>query len=218
MHLAMLVLLIAGALGLARSTLRGASAAIDAAIIVLGSGLIGGILIAIPYASAPGVGDLWRSVRVAYVFRDVVVLALAIHLATAVRWNRSVKWLLTALFGLVAYDVLFRLGRIHGEWLAGTSVDLVWLLFSVGIGAAALSRTMREFDTPIAANVRDGAPLRIGLVAVLALMPSAVLLLGLFQEPPWYQPLHRHFRDAHPDPGAGADRRRRAAATQTGRR
>jgi diguanylate cyclase (GGDEF)-like protein len=188
MHLAMLVLLVAGALGLARSTLRGASAAIDAAIIVLGSGLIGGILIAIPYASAPGVGDLWRSVRVAYVFRDVVVLALAIHLATAVRWNRSVKWLLTALFGLVAYDVLFRLGRIHGEWLDGTSFDLVWLLFTVGIGAAALTRTMRAFDTPIAANVRDGAPLRIGLVAVLALMPSAVLLLGLFQEPPWYQP------------------------------
>ena len=72
--------------------------------------------------------------------------------------------------------------------MAGTSVDLVWLLFTVGIGAAALTRTMREFDTPIAANVRDGAPLRIGLVAVLALMPSAVLLLGLFQEPPWYQP------------------------------
>ena len=76
LHLAMLVLLIAGALGLARSTLRGASAAIDAAIIVLGSGLIGGILIAIPYANVPGVGDLWRSVRVAYVFRDVVVLAI----------------------------------------------------------------------------------------------------------------------------------------------
>src|SRR5258708_21427824 len=114
LDLAMLVLLIAGALGLVRSTLRGASAAIDAAIIVLGSGLIGGILIAIPYANEPGVGDLWRSVRVPYVFRDVVVLALAIHLATPVRWHRSVKWLLAALFGLVAYDVLFRLGRIHG--------------------------------------------------------------------------------------------------------
>jgi len=189
MHLTMLVLLIAGALGLARSTLRGASAAIDAAIIVLGAGLIGGILIAIPFANLPGVGDLWRAVRVAYVFRDVVVLAVGIHLATAVRWNRSVKWLLAAIFGLVAYDVLFRLGRIHGEWLAGTSVDLMWLLFSVGIGAAALTRTMVDVDTPAAANVRDGAPLRIGLVATLALMPSAVLLLGLFQEPPSYQPL-----------------------------
>jgi diguanylate cyclase (GGDEF)-like protein len=189
LHLLMLALLVAGALGLARSTLRGASTAIDAAIIVLGAGLIGGILIAIPYAGAPGVGDLWRTVRVGYVFRDVLVLALAIHLATAIRWNRSVRWLLAALFGLVAYDVLFRLGRIHGEWLAGSSIDLVWLLFSVGIGAAALSRTMVAVDTPISANVRGGAPLRIGLVAVLALLPSAVLLLGLFQEPPWYQPL-----------------------------
>jgi diguanylate cyclase (GGDEF)-like protein/PAS domain S-box-containing protein len=189
MHLVMLVLLMTGALGLARSTLRGASTAIDAAIIVLGAGLIGGVLIAIPYASTPGVGDLWRTVRVGYVFRDVLVLAVAIHLATAVRWNRSVKWLLAALVGLVAYDVLFRLGRIHGEWLAGTSVDLVWLLFSVGIGAAALTRTMRTFDTPISTDGREAAPLRIGLVTVLALMPSAVLLLGLFQEPPWYQPV-----------------------------
>ena len=189
MHLAMLILLIAGALGLVRSTLRGASAAIDAAIIVLGAGLIGGILIAIPYANVPGVGDLWRAVRVAYVFRDVVVIAIAFHLATAVRWNRSVRWVLAGLFGLVAYDVVFRLARIHGEWMAGTSIDVLWLLFSVAIGAVALSRTMVEFDTPTAANVRDGAPLRIGLVVVLALMPSAVLLLGLFQEPPWYQPL-----------------------------
>jgi diguanylate cyclase (GGDEF)-like protein/PAS domain S-box-containing protein len=189
LHLIMLVLLMTGALGLARSTLRGASTAIDAAIIVLGASLIGGILIAIPYASTPGVSDLWRTVRVGYVFRDVLVLALAIHLATAIRWNRSVKWFLASLLGLVAYDVLFRLGRIHGEWLAGTSVDLVWLLFSVGIGAAALTRTMVMFDTPLSVNVRDGAPLRIGLVAVLALMPSAVLLLGLFQKPPWYQPL-----------------------------
>jgi diguanylate cyclase (GGDEF)-like protein len=189
MQLTALAALIVGALGLARSTLRGASAAIDAAIIVLGSGLIGGILIAIPYANVTGVGDLWRAVRVAFVFRDVVVLAIAIHLATAVRWNRSVNWLLAALSGFVAYDVLFRLGRIHGEWLAGTSIDLLWLLFAIGIGAAALSRTMVAVDTPTAANVREGAPLRIGLVATLALMPSAVLLLGLFQEPPWYQPL-----------------------------
>jgi diguanylate cyclase (GGDEF)-like protein/PAS domain S-box-containing protein len=189
MHVVMFVLLMTGALGLARSTLHGASTAIDAAIIVLGAGLLGGILIAIPYANTPGVGDLWRTVRVGYVFRDVLVLAVAIHVATAVRWNRSVKWLLAALVGLVAYDVLFRLGRIHGEWLAGTSIDLVWLLFSVGVGAAALTRTMLMFDTPISANGREAAPLRIGLVTVLALMPSAVLLLGLFQEPPWYQPV-----------------------------
>jgi diguanylate cyclase (GGDEF)-like protein/PAS domain S-box-containing protein len=189
MHLAMLILLIAGALGLVRSTLRGASAAIDAAIIVLGAGLIGGILIAIPYANVAGVGDLWGAVRVAYVFRDVVVIAIAFHVATAVRWNRSVRWVLTGLFGLVVYDVLFRVAQMHGHWLAGTAIDVGWLLFSVAIGAAALSRSMVELDIPTAENVRDGAPLRIGLVVVLALMPSAVLLLGLFQEPPWYQPL-----------------------------
>lgn len=57
MDLAMLVLLTAGALGLARSTLRRASAAIDAAIIVLGSGLIGGrtiMLIAVRHAAGDG--------------------------------------------------------------------------------------------------------------------------------------------------------------------
>jgi diguanylate cyclase (GGDEF)-like protein/PAS domain S-box-containing protein len=188
MHLAMLGLLAVGTMALAPSTLHGASATIDLAIIVLGAGLLAGVLIAIPYASRPGGGDLWRAARIGYVFRDVLVLAVIIHIATSVRWSRSVAWLLAGLSGLVVYDVLLRLGRLHGESLTGTAVDLLWLLFFVGIAFAALSRSMVTFDTPTA-HPGEVAPMRIGLVAVAALIPSAVLLIELLQQPPWYQPL-----------------------------
>jgi diguanylate cyclase (GGDEF)-like protein len=189
LQLVMMVALTAGLLTLVRSTLRGASAAIDSAIIVLGTGLLGAVLIAIPYASTPGGNDLWSTVRVAYVARDVLILAAGIHIATAVRLTRSVVWMLAGLLGLLVYDVLFRVGRIHGEWLGGTAIDIGWLLFFAAVGAAALTPSMRTFDTPVARHSRDGSPIRIGLVVTLALMPSVVLLIGLFRDPPWYQPL-----------------------------
>ncbi|HEY7177235.1 MAG TPA: sensor domain-containing diguanylate cyclase, partial [Micromonosporaceae bacterium] len=188
LHVLTLLLLVTGGLWLASSTLRSVSAAIDIAIILLGAGLLAGVLIAVPYADRPGLGDLWRTVRIGYVFRDVLVLALVIHLATAVRWSRSLAWLVMGLSGLVVYDVLFRLGRIRGESVAGTPIDLVWMLFFAGVAFAALSRSMATFDTP-AATGSQLPPLRVALVAVAALIPSGVLLLGLLQRPPWYQPL-----------------------------
>jgi diguanylate cyclase (GGDEF)-like protein/PAS domain S-box-containing protein len=62
------------------------------------------------------------------------------------------------------------------------------MLFFVGIAFAALSRSMATLDTPAAARGQL-PPLRVALVAVAALIPSGVLLLGLLQRPPWYQPL-----------------------------
>ncbi|HKE63156.1 MAG TPA: EAL domain-containing protein [Micromonosporaceae bacterium] len=188
MNLVVIVLLASGALRLARSTLRGAPAAIDAAIILLGAGLLAGVLIAIPDAGGPGVGDLWRTVRVGFVFRDVLLLAIVVHLATALRWSRSLAFLMVGLSSLVGYDVLVRVGRMRGDWWQGTAFDLLWMVFYIGVAAAALTRSMTTVGTP-ANDTRQVASVRIGLVAVLALIPSGVLMLGLFQRPPWYQPL-----------------------------
>ena len=126
--------LAAGALGLARSTLRGASTAIDAAMIILGSGLIAGVLIAIPYANV-GVGDAMSAARVGYVVRDVLVFAVAIHVAAAVRWSPSVVLFVTGVLGFVVYDVLLRVGRIQGQRWTGTAIDVPWLVFSPGSAA-----------------------------------------------------------------------------------
>jgi diguanylate cyclase (GGDEF)-like protein/PAS domain S-box-containing protein len=189
LNLGVLVFLAVGALGLVRSTLRGASAAIDAAIVILGSGLIAGVVIAIPYATVPEVGAVRGAIRSGYALRDVLVLAVAIYLATAVRWSYSLALFLTGFGGFLVYDVAFRVGRLHDERWTGTAISVPWSVFFAGVGGAALVASMTRFDTPLSAHRRDASPLRLGVVAVLALIPSAVLLLGLFREDPWYQPL-----------------------------
>jgi predicted signal transduction protein with EAL and GGDEF domain len=94
----------------------------------------------------------------------------------------------------MVYDLLFRLGRIRGEWLSGTVIDIGWLWLYAAVGAAALVPSMTRFDTPalageqIAANGQAPRS-RMGLVATAALMPSAVLFIGSFDTPPWFEPL-----------------------------
>jgi diguanylate cyclase (GGDEF)-like protein/PAS domain S-box-containing protein len=189
LHLVMLVCLVVGMLGLARLRAHGAPAVIDAAVIVLGAGLLASILIAIPYASTPGIGSLWGGVRVAYVLRDVLILAVAVHFATAVRWSVSVLLTLLGVLSLLVYDVLFRIGRIHGEYLLHTPIDLGWLLFFIALGAAALVPSMAVQAAPRSLNGSASTSLRLGLVAFAAVLPSAVLLAESFGLPPWYQPL-----------------------------
>jgi diguanylate cyclase (GGDEF)-like protein/PAS domain S-box-containing protein len=179
------VLLIAATAGLARSTFRGVSAAIDCAIIVLGAGLIGGIAIALPYASAAT--GVVGTVRVLYVLRDVLIFAIVIHLATALRWTWSVAALLGGLLGFVTYDSLFRLARAHGERLSGTATDLGLIAFFLLIGVAALPPSMKWLNTPLSRDGRDASPVRLGLVVILALMPSVVHLRILFREPSPYE-------------------------------
>ena len=188
LHLLALLLLSGGVLGLARSHLRGVSAIIDTAIIFVGAGLVYTVLIAIPYAGAPGIGTLWASARVAYVARDVWMAALAVYVGIAVRRNTSVLLLQTGLLSLVLYDVLFRLGRIRGEWLTGTPIDIGRLLFFIAIGAAALVPSMVNFDRErwLTVDARPGARVRVGLVLTAAAMPSVVLVAELFEPPHSY--------------------------------
>jgi diguanylate cyclase (GGDEF)-like protein/PAS domain S-box-containing protein len=187
LHLAMLVCLVGGLLGLARWRAQGIPALVDTAIILLGSGLLASILIAIPYASAPGIGSLWAGVRVAYVLRDVLVLGVAVHFVTAVRWSVSVLLTWLGVLSLVVYDVLFR--RILGDYLFYTPIDLIWLLFFAAVGAAALVPSMAALGTPRSTSGSAGTSLRLGLVALTVFLPSGVLIAELFRLPPWYQPL-----------------------------
>ncbi|HZD97289.1 MAG TPA: hypothetical protein VE132_03900, partial [Micromonosporaceae bacterium] len=181
----MFVLLVAAMVGLARSTFRGVSAAIDGAIIVLGAGLIGAIAIALPYANATT--GVVGTVRVLYVLRDVLIFAIVVHLATALRWTWSVAALLGGLLAFVTFDSLSRLARAHGERLSGTALDVGLIAFFVLIGAAALLPSMRRLDTPLSRDGRDASPARLGLVVILALLPSVAHLRTLFREPSPYE-------------------------------
>ncbi|HEX6870316.1 MAG TPA: EAL domain-containing protein, partial [Micromonosporaceae bacterium] len=182
------VLILAGLLGLARGTTRDRAALVDAAILLLGAGLLAFILIAVPYAAAAGQGATAPGIRVAYVIRDVLILAATAHLATRVRWSRSVALIVAGVAGLLTYDALLRLALARGVVLFGTSVELGWLLLFAAWGAAALSPSMVQVDAGPSAAGHSRAPLRLGLVAFASLLPFVLLMIGSFRNPLWYQP------------------------------
>lgn len=192
-HLVMAVLLLLGLLGLTQRRARDRATVIDVAIIVLGGGLVLGVLVAVPYASTPGIGTLWASVRVAYVARDVVLLAVAAYLALAIRRSTSALLIQAGLAALVGYDVIFRLGRAQGEWLSGTPLDVLWFLSFAAIGAATLvppiAGAVEISADPAAKDIPANPRARLGLVTAVALTPSVLLLVDLFQPPRWYQGL-----------------------------
>ncbi|MDG4826855.1 EAL domain-containing protein [Asanoa sp. WMMD1127] len=190
-HLAMVAFFVVGILGLARPTgLRTVTVVVDTLIILLGAGLLFGILVGVPYATHNDVSGIWAAARIGYVARDVLFIAVTVHLMTISRWHPSLALLASGPVGLVAYDVLFRLGRIRGEWLAQSPIVLAWLWFFVAVGAAALVPSMRAFDGAAKVKEADRDPrVRLGLVALLALLPSALLRTSALDSPNWVRPV-----------------------------
>ena len=204
-----------GHVGLARSTFRGVSAAIDFAIIVLGAGLIGAIVIALPYANAA----------------TGVVGAVRVLLCPPRRSSYSRSWSISRpLFAghgrsrrfsvdcsdFVTYDSLYRLARAHGERLSGAAIDLGLIAFFVLIGAAALPPSMKRLNTPLSRDGRDASPVRLGTCR----RPRAHAVGG-----PSPQPVPRTIavrgvdlrrRDARPRTRARTHRRYRVAAAPSG--
>jgi hypothetical protein len=124
LHLAMLVVLMAGTLGLVRSRPQryiDSHRHLDYRVERRPAGRDPG---RVSYAGTPGIDLLWASVRVGYVARDVLVLAPAAYVGLAVRRSPSSLLFQAGLLGLVVYDVVFRLGRIRDEWLAGGPIEI----------------------------------------------------------------------------------------------
>jgi diguanylate cyclase (GGDEF)-like protein/PAS domain S-box-containing protein len=183
LHVAMAIALLAALLGLARLRGRGRLQLIDAAILLLGAGLLAGVLIALPYATAADIPTIQALARVGYVLRDVLILTAAVHLVTSVRWTATVALIFAGTVGFLTQDLLFRIARIRGELLIGTVVDLGWLFFFASVGAAALVPSMAALGAPGRPGPQASLSLRLGLVAAAASLPFALLLIGAFGSP-----------------------------------
>jgi diguanylate cyclase (GGDEF)-like protein len=185
----MSVVLIVGVVGLARRARRDLTAVVDVAILVLGTGLLVGVLVAVPFAVTPDLPAIQAGARIFFVARDVVLLAATIHLVTSQRWNGPLGLLAVGIVGLLASDLLFSLATVRGMLVAATTTGLGWLIFAGTWGLAALLPTMRDLGQPGHPYQRS-VPLRLGLLAVAAVLPVTLLMLSTFQETrPWYEPL-----------------------------
>jgi signal transduction histidine kinase len=181
-YLAFYPLLVAGLLLLIRRRSPGRDLAglIDAAIITIGLGLLSWVFLISPYIWAEGFTPWQRLVSIAYPLGDVLVLAVAVRLAFGRGRRPPAWWLLTGsvvplLFGDTVFGLL-QLTGTWGTWQHQQPLDLSWILFYLGFGAAALHPSMVTLSEPTPVTVRLTRR-RLLLLAGASLLAPAMLAI-----------------------------------------
>jgi signal transduction histidine kinase len=161
---------------------------IDAAIITIGLGLLSWVFLIGPYISMAGYSPGQRLVAIAYPLGDVLVLAVTVRLAVGTRGRPLAWWLLAGsvvplLFGDTVFGLL-QLSGTWGTWQHQQLLDLTWILFYVGFGAAALHPSMAALSEP---DPRAAARLTRGRLLLLAgtslLSPTVLAIQAAHAEP-----------------------------------
>jgi signal transduction histidine kinase len=159
-----------------RSQERDWDSVIDAAIITVALGLLSWVFLMAPYTKGD-MGLLERLVSLAYPLGDVAMLAVVMRLAIGGGRRPIAFWLLAgAVVPLLVADALYGYLNLEGTWHEQHPVDLGWMLFYLGWGAAALHPSMVHV-TEHAAVTPSVRRWRFALVGAAALVPSVVLLI-----------------------------------------
>jgi signal transduction histidine kinase len=178
-HLAVYPLLIVGLMLLihSRSPGRDTPSLIDATIISTGLALLAWVFLIGPQVRDPELNILRRVVSAAHPLADVLVLAVVARLAVGAGHRpRAWRILMVSVLGLLAADVAFGLLQLAGKWEWGGLVDLGWIAFSIGWGAAALHPSMATLSQP--APTRTVLPRsRLVLITGASLIVPAVLVV-----------------------------------------
>jgi signal transduction histidine kinase len=160
-----------------RSPGRNVPSLIDATIITIGVGLLSWVFLIAPYVHARELSLAQRLVSIAYPLGDVLVLAVATRLAIGTGRRPPAWWLVvTSIFAVLVADSLFLLLQLNGTWQVGGPVDVGWIAFFVGWGAAALHPSMVELSEAQPTSMRMSRT-RLLLVAAAALLAPTVLLI-----------------------------------------
>ncbi|HEX2782665.1 MAG TPA: EAL domain-containing protein [Ilumatobacteraceae bacterium] len=149
-YAAMYVFLIAGLAILVhrRSHGRDRNTLIDTCIITAGFGLVWWVLLLAPYFRSGDLSLLDRLTSVAYPIGDFVILATAVRLVVGGGRRPSAFWLLLGgLFMLMSADGLFGYLSISAQFSEHSIIDVGWIAFYVGLGAAALHPSMPDLST-----------------------------------------------------------------------
>jgi diguanylate cyclase (GGDEF)-like protein/PAS domain S-box-containing protein len=154
---------------------------IDALILTAGLGLLSWTYLILPYAHNESLTWLQKSVAMAYPLGDVLILAmLARLLAPGAGRSRCVQFLTVGAFGVLISDVSYGLIQLHGTFHNGTPVDLGWVVFYAGWGAAALHPTMTDLTQPVGRQHVEVSPVRLIVLMLASLVAPVVLFTGSF--------------------------------------
>jgi signal transduction histidine kinase len=167
-----LMLLIRG-----RSPGRDTASLIDATIISTGLALLSWVFLISPQVRDPQLSNLQRVVSAAYPLGDVLVLAVVARLAVGAGHRpRAWRVLMVSVIALLAADVAFGLLQLAGTWEWGGPVDLGWIAFYIGWGAAALHPSMATLSEPAPAMTALPRS-RLVMITGASLIAPAVLVI-----------------------------------------
>ena len=169
----------------ARTPGRDRTSLIDAVIIGTGAGLLSWIFLIVPYVRAPDLTLLQRLISIYYPVLDVILLAVAARLWRAGSQSTAAFRLLTVgLLGLLVGDTVYGLSQLTIGWVPGGAVDLMWILFYVGLGAAALHPSMRSLSEKAPAPTPRLTWQRRILLTGATLMAPAMLVIQAARHQP----------------------------------
>jgi signal transduction histidine kinase len=186
LYLAVFPLVVAGLFLLIRTRTPGRDTAslLDATVIATGAAMLSWIFLIVPYVRTPDLTMPERIGSIAYPVADLLLLAMAVRLAVGPGGRPLAWWLIASGIGsLLAADVAFGLRQIAGTWEVGGPVDLLWIMFYVGVGAAALHPSMVALSAPATPGTRL-PPWRLALLAGAALMAPAALVIQTVRDQP----------------------------------
>jgi signal transduction histidine kinase len=187
LYLSFYPILAAGLLLLVRSRTPGRdrTSLIDAIIIATGVGLLSWIFLIVPYVRAPELTVLQRLVSVAYPIGDVLLLAVAVRLWRGGGAHSTASWLLTVgLVALLIGDTTYGLSQLTVGWVPGGALDLMWVVFYLGLGASALHPSMRSLSEPTAPPTPRLTWQRRSLLTAATLMAPAMLVIQTARHQP----------------------------------
>jgi signal transduction histidine kinase len=186
-YLTVYILQVVGLLLLVRAQTPGRdrTSLIDAIIIATGLGLLSWVFLIVPYVRAPDLTLLQRVVSIAYPLADVLLLAVAVRLWRHGSAKNVASLALTVgLAALLIVDTTYGLSQLTVGWVPGGALDLIWIVYVLGLGAAALHPSMRSLSEPAAAPTPRLTWQRRALLTGATLMAPAMLVIQAARHQP----------------------------------
>jgi len=177
-YLAMYPLLVAGLLLLPRSsTGRDRAGILDALVLTAGLGLLSWIFLINPYLRDETLGSVEKLTSIAYPLSDILFLAAAAWLITAVRPTPTVILMAVGGVSLLVTDFLYGVIQLQQGWNMGGPVDFGWIVFYATWGAAALHPSMTDLTEPKVVRETPVTLTRMVVLTLSALIAPAVLVI-----------------------------------------
>jgi signal transduction histidine kinase len=162
---------------------------LDALILTSAVGLLVWVYLVEPIRADAGLSRFETTIAIAYPFGDLLLLAVAARLALGGAWRlTSYRWLAAALACTLVLDFTWAMYDAGHVTLNERALDTAFLIGAMCYPLAALHPTMRQLTERVYLPAKQPGLLRLTLIALLALLPAAVLIAQSERGKPLFLP------------------------------